>query len=170
MIKNLAFFMLCSLPWVSQAHSGHTHGESHQHVHAEQAPVTLTHATIRDFLPAAKSTAGYFTLSNTTKQAMTLVKAEIEGLGRVEIHEHVHANGMMRMQQIDKLEIASDSQVEFKPGGYHLMAFEPTKPLKVGENRKLTLYFADGNRVYGLIEVISLKTQMHNANNGHQHH
>ncbi|MCF2908770.1 copper chaperone PCu(A)C [Pseudoalteromonas sp. DL2-H2.2] len=169
MIKNLAFFLLCTLPWVSQAHPDHTHEAAH-HAHAEPGSMQLMHARLRDFLPTASSTAGYFTLTNTSQQAMTLVKAEIEGLGRVEIHEHTHVNGMMRMQKIDKLEIAPASQVEFKPGGYHLMAFEPTKPLKVGENRKLTLYFADGNRVYGLIEVVSLKAQMHNAKNGHQHH
>ncbi|MCG7537656.1 copper chaperone PCu(A)C [Pseudoalteromonas sp. OOF1S-7] len=170
MIKNLAFFMLCSLPWMSQAHPGHSDGESHHHTHVEQNALQLTRATLRDFLPAASSTAGYFTLANTSQQAVTLLKAEIEGLGRVEVHEHTHVDGMMRMQKIDKLEIAPHSQVEFKPGGYHLMAFEPTKPLKVGENRKLTLYFADGNRIYGLIEVVSLKAQMHNAKNGHQHH
>ena len=102
-----------------------------------------------------------------------LTKAELDGLGRVEIHQHTHVDGMMKMQQVLSLEISAHSQVEFKPGGYHLMVFEPEDELKAGQERKLTLYFKNGNRVFTQAKVVSLQEmseQAANKSEQHSHH
>jgi copper(I)-binding protein len=147
-----------------------SHSTSHG---VEQSAIVIEDARIREFLPAAPSTAAYFELSNHSNEKKQLIKATISGLGRVEIHEHVHTNGMMRMQQVSTVEVGAHKQLAFKPGGYHLMAFEPSEPLKKGQERVLTLYFADKKTVQVPIKVVSLQDKMnkkHNQHSQHSHH
>lgn len=148
------------------AHSGHSHDDG-------AVNVMVSDAQVREFLPASKSTAGYLNLINHSDTAITLVKAEIDGLGRVEIHEHRHVDGMMKMQQVESLEIKAHSKIKFQPGSYHLMAFEPEEPLKEGQQRKLTLYFSDGNRIFTQATVVSLASQAAKKTedtHSHSHH
>ncbi|WP_372762504.1 copper chaperone PCu(A)C [Pseudoalteromonas sp.] len=147
------------------AHSGHEHDSN-------VAALEVHNAQVREFLPTAKSSVAYLTLVNHSDTDTVLTKASIDGLARVEIHQHTHVDGMMKMQQVASLPIAAHQHVDFKPGGYHLMVFEPIEPLKVGQHRKLTLYFSDGNRVFTNAEVVSLASQAEqsNASKSHNHH
>jgi len=77
-----------------------------------------------------------------------------------------------KMQKVESLLIKAHQQLDFKPGSYHLMVFEPQEPLKVGQERKLTLYFEDGNRVFTNAKVVSLASQAEpvKASKDHSHH
>ena len=119
LLRTLSLASALLFSGMPQAHEGH----SHEH-HDIQKELMVTDAKIRDFLPAAKSTAAYFTIHNPTDKIVSLKKASITGIGRVEIHEHVHKNGMMHMQQVDFVEVPANQQIVFQPGGFHLMAFE----------------------------------------------
>jgi periplasmic copper chaperone A len=147
------------------AHAGHTHD-------ADVAELEVMNAQVREFLPASVSSVGYLTIVNHSGTAATLTKATLDGLGRVEIHQHAHVNGMMKMQQVESVTINAHESVTFQPGGYHLMVFEPQEPLKLGQERKLTLYFKDGNRVFTNAAVVSLETQAEQAKKSthHAHH
>ena len=149
----------------SMAHSGHDHD-------ADVAIIKVSNAQVREFLPATTSSVGYLSIINHSDTVATLTKATIDGLGRVEIHEHSHVDGMMKMQKVESLTINAHQQIDFKPGGYHLMIFEPQEPLKVGQQRKLTLYFSDGNRVFTNAQVVSLASQAEQsqASKQHTHH
>jgi copper(I)-binding protein len=166
LFRTLSLAAALLLSDLSQAHEGHNH--SHHEMHKE---LMVTDAKIRTFLPTAKSTAAYFTIHNPTDKLVSLKKATIRGIGRVEIHKHVHKDGMMKMQQVDLVEVPANQQVVFQPGGFHLMAFEPDATLKVGEKRKLTLYFDNGDRLYSFVEVVSLKDSFEKkAHSHHNHH
>jgi periplasmic copper chaperone A len=147
------------------AHEGHEHD-------ADVAVIAVHNAQVREFLPTAKSSVGYLTIINHSDTAATLTKASVDGVARVEIHQHTHVDGMMKMQKVESLQIAANQQVDFKPGGYHLMVFEPKEPLKVGQQRKLTLYFNDGNRVFSHAQIVSLASQAEQpaALKQHTHH
>ena len=160
-------FLITSLFYstFSSAHSGHDHNDV--------AEVTVSNAQVREFLPASKASVAYFTITNPSQQATTLTKATLDGLGRVEIHQHTHVDGMMKMEQVISLEIDAHSSIEFKPGGYHLMVFDPEDELKAGQERKLTLYFKDGNRVFTQAKVVSLHDMSKEASQKskeHPHH
>ncbi len=149
----------------SFAHSGHDHNDS--------AEISVSNAQVREFLPASKASVAYMTITNPSNHAAVLTKAELDGLGRVEIHQHTHVDGMMKMEQVLSLKIDAHSSVEFKPGGYHLMVFEPEDKLKAGQERKLTLYFNDGNRVFTQAKVVSLQTMSEEKpqkSKEHSHH
>ncbi|MEI5639699.1 MULTISPECIES: copper chaperone PCu(A)C [unclassified Pseudoalteromonas] len=151
-INPLFFVAAAFIGFSSAAHQGH----EHEHQQHQSQSLNVHSATVRAFLPAAPSTAGYLVIENTTSSDKVLVKATLEGVKRVEIHEHVHKEDMMRMQRVEQLTLPAGETVTFQPGGYHLMIFEPQEPLKVGESRKLTLYFADGDRIYTMAEVVAL--------------
>jgi copper(I)-binding protein len=165
LLRTLSLAAALLFSGMPQAHEGH----SHEH-HDIQKELMVTDAKIRAFLPAAKSTAAYFTVHNPTDKLVSLKKASITGIGRVEIHEHVHKNGMMHMQKVDFVEVPANQQIVFQPGGFHLMAFEPESELKVGEKRKLTLYFDNGDRLFSFVEVVSLKDAFEKKQHSHHNH
>ena len=140
------------------------------HQHETVNKVVVSNAQIRDFLSFFKSSAGYLTLVNHGDTVIELTKVSIENLGRVEVHEHQHVNGMMKMQKVDVLQIKAHQQLDFKPGGYHLMVFEPKEPLKIGQELKLTLYFSNGDRVFTQASVVSLESQIEEIPPSQQHH
>ncbi|WP_139015427.1 copper chaperone PCu(A)C [Pseudoalteromonas sp. TB64] len=167
MMTKLCFSMASALMFSFfssslSAHSGHEHG-------TDVAELEVSNAQVREFLPASKSSVGYLTITNHSGNAATLTKASIDGLGRVEIHEHSHANGMMKMQKVESVVIKAHKSVSFQPGGYHLMVFEPQEPLKIGQERKLTLYFSDGNRLFTNAQVVSLEAQAEQSKPSTQH-
>lgn len=52
-----------------------------------------------------------------------------------------HSGGMMKMQKVNSIAIPAGKTTELKPGGYHIMLMELAKPLKAGEEIKVTLIF-----------------------------
>jgi len=166
LLKSALLTSALLLSAFSYSHESHKHG-AHEHHHHQ---VTVSNATIRAFLPAAKSTAGYLEIHNPTATNLVLTKAEIAGIGRVEIHEHVHVDGMMRMQEVKSLEIPANQKVVFQPGGYHLMAFEPAVKLTPGEKVKVTLYFSNGDRIFSFLNVVSLKDAFKKSTHSHHNH
>ena len=141
-----------------------------EHQHDTASDIVVSNAQVRIFLPGSQSSVGYLTLVNHGDAAVTLTKASLESLGRVEVHEHQHVNGMMKMQKVDGLEIKAHQQLDFKPGSYHLMVFEPKEPLKIGQELKLTLYFSNGDRVFTQATVVSLESQVEQVSQSEQHH
>ncbi|MDX3773144.1 copper chaperone PCu(A)C [Chromatiaceae bacterium AAb-1] len=105
--------------------------------------IVFTEAQVRVPMPGRTVTAGYLTLTNHGHDTASLVVVESPAFQRIELHQHVHHDGMMHMEQIKQIDIATHSSVQLKPGGLHLMLFEPAKPLVAGETVALTFRFAD---------------------------
>ncbi|MEN9558795.1 MAG: hypothetical protein RLZZ502_6 [Pseudomonadota bacterium] len=97
--------------------------------------------------PGAKVGAVFFPLSNNGKTADRLVKAESAIAGIVEIHTHVMDKGVMRMRALPHLDLAPETTVELKPGGFHIMLFELKKPLLKNESFSLILTFEKAGKV-----------------------
>lgn len=135
-----------------------------------QDGLMISDAKVRQFLPAASSSVGYFTLENHSERERTLKAVELESLGRVEIHTHEHSDGMMKMRKLDSLTIGANSRLVLQPGGLHLMLFSPQQALSVDQTLKMTLIFADGERVNAQARVFSLIEQKHDSGSEHQHH
>jgi len=165
LLRTLSLVTALMVSGLTIAHEGHNHGHHHA-----QKELMVTNAKIRTYLPSAKSTAAYFTIHNPTDKAVSLTKATIKGIGRVEIHEHMHKDGMMKMHQVDSVTVPANQQVAFQPGGLHLMAFEPSAKINVGDKLKLTLYFDNGDRVYSFVEAVSLKDTFEKPKSEHHHH
>lgn len=59
----------------------------------------------------------------------------------------------MTMKPVDAIQLPAGSQVELKPGGYHIMLLELVKPLTVGDKIELTLTFSDAGEKTVTAEV-----------------
>ena len=131
----------------------------------------ITHPWSRALPPVAPTGAAYLILENMGDQADRLIAAASPIAGRVELHEHIHQDGLMKMQQIDSVEIAPGAQVEFKPGGHHFMLFDLQQPLVEGSSYPMTLNFEHAGEVDVEVKVTGepapATTTHHDA---HAHH
>jgi copper(I)-binding protein len=101
-------------------------------------------AQIRDLLPGRDTTAAYFTLSNNTAESITLIGAESSAAQAIEMHRSVVRGDSVRMQRVKRQTIAAGEQVDFEPGGLHLMVFGVAA---IGESTLITLQFASGEQL-----------------------
>jgi len=108
----------------------------------EQAQqLTIENAWARPGLSGGNS-AVYFVIDNPTSQSDTLLSADTESAEHVELHmTSMDADGNMRMSQQENIPIAANSQVEFKPGGLHIMLIQLRQDLSAGDIISVTLQF-----------------------------
>jgi copper(I)-binding protein len=122
-------------------------------VAADGPSTRVSHVWIREAPPGINVLAGYFTLENLTGKTLTLDEVTSPDFGKVEIHQSVQKDGTESMQQLDSLEIPAHGNVEFRPGGYHLMLMQPHKNLFSGDTVSLILSFSDGSQLAILAPV-----------------
>ena len=111
--------------------------------------------------------AGYLKLANKGP-VDRLVSATSPAAGSVEIHSMSMEGDVMKMRQVDAIEIATGQTVELKPGGYHLMLMGLKAPLKVGDKFPLTLKFEKSGEVVVTVNVEEPKSKSQ-ATGAHKH-
>jgi len=105
------------------------------------AEVKISDAWVRANAPGQKVGAAYMTF--TSPQDSTLVFIESPDAGSVEIHSMSMSNGVMKMRMLEELVLKAGQSEKLVPGGFHLMLFDLTKPLKAGEKATFKLCFKD---------------------------
>ena len=96
---------------------------------------------VRANAPGQSVAAAYMTLLSV--QDSTMIKAEADIAGSVEIHSMKMENGVMKMRMLEELPLKAGKAEKLAPGGFHLMLFDLKKPLTAGESVKFTLSFKD---------------------------
>lgn len=105
-------------------------------------------------MPGDAPSGGYFQLHNGTDSTVRLVAAESPAFRRVMLHRSGSDEGGSRMEHVDRVDVPAGEEVDFAPGGYHLMLMAPREEVAVGEEVDLTLRFADGRE-----ETVSVPVQ-----------
>ena len=96
--------------------------------------------------------AAYFIIENGTASDDSLMSVSSDIATAAEVHMSMgDANGVMSMQMQEAVTIPAGEQVEFKPGGLHVMFVNLTRDLKPGEAITLTLNFKETGNV--VVEV-----------------
>ncbi len=108
------------------------------------SPVVVKAAWIREAATSQPATAAYATLENPTGLPVTLVGADIDGVGVVELHEMTVKGEMMAMAKVASIIVPARGAVTLKPGGLHLMLFQRTRAFEPGGTAAITFRFADG--------------------------
>jgi copper(I)-binding protein len=70
-----------------------------------------------------------------------LVGASSPRAAKVEMHTMSMQGDVMRMREVDAIEIPANAPIRFAPGGLHLMLMGLKAPLKTGDKVPLTLTF-----------------------------
>ncbi len=97
-------------------------------------------AYARATAPAQPAGGGFLTLHNGGA-ADRLVSAQAPVSSTVELHTMRMDGDVMRMRQVEAIDLPAGQKVELKPGGLHLMFIGLKAPLKAGDSFPLTLKF-----------------------------
>lgn len=111
--------------------------------HAAPPDVKVDNARIR-LLPGDLPLAGYFDLTNTGSEPVTLVGAGSPAFGKVMLHRSLERKGQSQMQHVSELVLAPAETAHFAPGDYHLMLMQRSQPLQIGDKVTIRLRFSDG--------------------------
>jgi copper(I)-binding protein len=101
-----------------------------------------------------------------------LVKVTSTSIPRVELHNMIDDNGIMRMREVKSIPIKAGDHVSLTPQGYHIMLMDLTKPLMAGETIELTLHFKNAKEITTTIPIESRSTlkELLNSGESHGHH
>ena len=89
-----------------------------------------------------ENAAAYFTIENGTGSNDSLLSISSDIAAAAELHMSMtHDNGVMSMEMQDAVQIPARDQVEFKPGGLHVMLVDINRDLSIGDTISLTLHF-----------------------------
>lgn len=101
----------------------------------------IEHPWSREMPANAPTAAAYFIVHNQGANADRLLAVDTPVAGKAELHEHVHKDGLMKMQQVPSVTIPAGGETAFAPMGYHLMLFDLKQQFRDGERFPLTLHF-----------------------------
>ena len=127
----------------------------------------ISNPYLRATAPGAPNSAGFMLISNHSDKPVALLRAEASLAKKVELHNHINENGVMKMRQVQQIEIPAHGQVELKPGGLHVMMMGLSKQLVEGEQESLTLHFSDGSSQTLTLPVKKVMPMMHGKHQGH---
>jgi hypothetical protein len=122
-------------------------------------------AWVAEAPPVAPVMGGYMIIENETDKPVSITRATCPDFEKVEIHEMSMSGGMMKMREIDKLDVPANGKVELKPGGYHLMLIKPKKTFKKGDNLTVTLHTADSQS-----QAVKMEVKERKSSDAHQYH
>jgi copper(I)-binding protein len=108
--------------------------------------ITVQNAWIREAPPTINVMAGYLDIENSSDKELILLAAESDEYERIEFHQSQIENGVARMQKQDEIIIAPNSTFSFTPGGFHLMMFNPSSPMREGKVTSIKLIFKGGDK------------------------
>ena len=128
--------------------------------------------------PAAGVHAGYFTIANDATTSHTIVGATSPLYEQIDIHRTTLTNGIASMQAVDAMPIAPGEQVQFAPGGLHLMLMSAKDKRTAGDRFPITLHFQNGDTLTFEMTVKTLDMSHrdaapvtnHSVHKTHSHH
>jgi copper(I)-binding protein len=114
--------------------------EAHEYAKGHLA---IAHPWSMELPPNAPTIAAYFVISNAGPDADRLTGVDSPVAGVAQLHEHVNKDGLMKMQQVQTVDIPAGGELKFAPMAYHVMLLDlrDRSKLKDGQSFPLTLHF-----------------------------
>ena len=114
--------------------------------------ITIGHPYARATGAGQPTGGGYMSFANAGP-ADKLVAISADVSTSVELHSMTMEGDVMRMRQVDAIELAAGKTVELKPGGYHVMFVGLKAPLKAGDKFPVKLKFEKAGEVEVIVNV-----------------
>lgn len=103
--------------------------------------VAVTGAWARATVPGQPVAAAYLDISSAQGAVLTAVRSD--AAGAVQMHSMRDDGGVMRMRELERLELPAGQTIRLAPSGTHLMLLELRRPLHIGDNITLDLTLVD---------------------------
>lgn len=113
--------------------------------------------------PARNSAA--FMMIHNGGDADRLISAAGDVSDRVELHTHLMEGNVMKMRQVEAIEVPAKGMATLQPGGFHVMLIGLHEPLKEGDSFPLTLTFEKAGEVTIEVPVQAIGSMGHGAMN-----
>jgi len=98
-----------------------------------------------------------------------LVGASSPVASKVELHETVMEEGVMKMREVPGMAIPAGAIITLQPSGLHIMLMNLKQPLKEGDSVPLTLVFEKAGEVSTTAAVAKAGAPMPPGGHGHGH-
>ena len=98
-------------------------------------------------LPSRANSAVYMRIHNPGSVPDRLLGGETPVAEAVEVHESFLDGDVMRMREVGAVEIPGRGEMEFQPGGLHLMLLDLHQTLNLGDTISLTLNFQESGPI-----------------------
>ncbi len=96
---------------------------------------------------ANRPAAGYMKIINHGAGPDRVVSANSPLANRVELHTHTMIDGVMKMRPVGTIEVPAKGEVEFAPGGLHLMIMGLRETPKPGEILLISVVFEQAGSI-----------------------
>lgn len=149
-----------------------SNASAHDMKHGE---MMVEHPWARASAGPAKAGAAYMVLSNMGHDTDRLIGAKSMLADRTEVHNHIMDNGIMKMRQVDAIEVAPGTPTILQPGGLHIMFMGLHKPFIEGQKLPMTLVFEKAGEIdiEFIVQGVSAKQPGHDMDmknsHGHSH-
>lgn len=107
-------------------------------------PITIEGAYVRLLPPSLPNTGAFMVFKNSGDIDIAVINVHSDMAETVEMHAHVHENGIMKMRQVERIEIPAHGATALQPGGFHIMLIGLKKPLELGQVVEINVRFDNG--------------------------
>ncbi|MEF1291317.1 copper chaperone PCu(A)C [Vibrio sp. M260118] len=104
------------------------------------------HTYARATPPNAPTSAVFGEFMNKGDQDRYIVSAITDAAGKVELHDVIKEGDVMKMRQVERITVPAKGKAILKPGSFHIMLFNLTKPFTEGDSIDVELTFANGEK------------------------
>ena len=140
LIRSLIAMLMVLTAFTSQAHS------------YKVGAIDIGHPWARPTAAGQKAGGGYLKLTNAGA-ADRLVSVSSDVSDSVELHTMSMDGTVMRMRQVDGIDLPAGQTVELKPGGLHIMFIGLKAPLQEGSKFPVKLKFEKAGEVMVDVKV-----------------
>jgi periplasmic copper chaperone A len=153
-MKFLQYALMAILPVVCSAGSLSAQTSSEHTIAVANAWARAT--------PAGSTTAVvYMTLVNSGKNMDRLLGGATPVAEKVRFHSNINDNGVMRMRELDAIDIAPGASVLLKPGSTHAMMIGLKKTLREGQSFVLSLEFEKAGKIDVVVSIGKIGAMEH---------
>lgn len=111
---------------------------------AAATSLEVTQAYARATPPNAVTSAVFATISNHDSQDHYIVAALTPAAGKAELHDVITEGEIMKMRQVSSFKLPAGGSLQLKPGSFHIMLFDLSRPLITGTEIEVELQLENG--------------------------
>tara|TARA_B100000683_G_scaffold137087_1_gene133681 strand:+ start:235 stop:729 length:495 start_codon:yes stop_codon:yes gene_type:complete len=132
--------------------------------------LVLSNFWIKNVIANSKTTSGYIKIENKNEKNERLISVESNFSKRTELHYMNIKNDIMIMKHLeDGFLIKSKSQINLKPGSFHIMFIDLTKSFNKTSNQKVKFNFENAGSIIINMPIIN-KAKISKDKKKHHHH
>jgi copper(I)-binding protein len=107
----------------------------------------LNKSCICDVKTATLSTNAYLTIQNSGGEADRLLKAESEGISRIEFRGTTPGSDLLTQKPLETIDLPGQGTISFASGSYAMLLMGMKKDLKAGETLTISLFFEKAGKI-----------------------